>query len=112
MSMPIADSTLEGVALDEAVARAIGEEPGADYSTSWHHGGRLIERYNISLSPPQSRVRRNGGRQPGWGESGMWGSTSWTMRNADGERCVAYDDTRPLVAAMRLIVECNPARAA
>lgn len=110
--MSIADSTLEGVALDEAVAKAIGEEPGADYSTSWVHGGRLIERYNISLSPPQSRVHRNGGRQPGWGESGMWGCTSWTMLKEEGERCVAYDNTRPLVAAMRLIVECNPSRAA
>ena len=103
---------LEGVALDEAVARAIGDEPGADYSTSWHHGGRLIERYNISLGPPQSRVHRNGGRQPGWGESGMWTCTSWTMRKADGSRSLGYHETSPLIAAMRLIVECNPSRAA
>lgn len=110
--MSIADDTLEGVALDEAVAKAIGVEPGADYSTSWHHAGPLIERYNICLSPPQSRVHRIGGRQPGWGESGMWTCTSWTLRNAAGERGIAYDETRPLVAAMRLIVECNPSRAA
>lgn len=101
---------LEGIALDEAVAKAIGDEPGADYSTSWHHGGRLIERYGISLSPPQSPVHRNGGRQPGWGESGVWSCTSWIMRKADGSRGVAFDATRPLVAAMRLIVECNPSR--
>lgn len=103
---------LEGVALDTAVAKAIGEPPGADYSTSWHHGGRLIERYNISLGPPQSPVHRNGGRQPGWGQSGMWSSTSWTLRKADGGRGIAFHETLPLVAAMRLIVECNPSRAA
>lgn len=109
--MSIADDTLEGVALDEAVAKAIGADPGADYSTSWHHAGPLIERYGISISPPQSRVHRNGGNRPGWGESGLWGCTSWLMRKADGERCAAYHATSPLVAAMRLIVECNPSRA-
>lgn len=103
---------LEGVALDAAVAKAIADEPGADYSTSCHHGGRLIERFHISLAPPQSRVHRTGGLHPGWGESGMWTCTSWAMRKADGGRALGYHATSPLVAAMRLIVACNPSRAA
>ena len=101
---------LEGIELDEAVARALGVEPGADYSTSWHHGGPLIKRFNISVSPPQARVHRNGGPRAGWGESGFFTCSSWTLRKPDGKRAIAYHETCPLVAAMRLIVTCNPAR--
>jgi hypothetical protein len=43
------DKKLEGATLDEAVAAAIGAEPGADYSTSWHHAGPLIEKHRITV---------------------------------------------------------------
>jgi hypothetical protein len=98
---------LEGVALDEAVARAIGAEPGAAYSSDWSHGGPLIERYQIHLSGPDSSVHRNGGSNPGWGPSGMWTTTSWKLRDSEGRRGLGYHDTSQLVAAMRLIVLCH-----
>lgn len=101
---------LEGIPLDEAVARAIGEEPGADYSTSWHHGGPLLKRFGIGMSPPESPVHRNGGRQPGWGKSGLWCCTSYIMLQANGRRGFAYHPTNPLAAAMRLIVQCKGPR--
>ena len=100
-------SELEGVALDEAVAQAIGVEPGAAYSSDWSHGGPLIERFDVSLSGPGSRVHRNGGPHSGWGESGLWSATSWRMRKRDGRRDVAFHETSALLAAMRLIVACH-----
>lgn len=98
---------LEGRELDEAVAKAIGAEPGAAYSTDWSHGGPLIDRFQIHLSGPESRVHRNGGPKSGWGESGMWTCTSWKLRNAEGRRGLGYHETSMLTAAMRLIVQCN-----
>ena len=95
---------LEGVDLDRAVAESIGAEPGAAYSSDWSHGGPLIERFQIHLSGPESRVHRNGGSSPGWGPSGMWTATSWKLRDAAGKRGLGYHDTSQLVAAMRLIV--------
>jgi hypothetical protein len=99
---------LEGAELDEAVAKAIGVEPGANYSSSWHHAGPLIERFDISLSSPGSRVHRHGGLNPGWGESGVWGATSWRMKDSSGKRRASHHETSALTAAMRLIVMCEP----
>ena len=75
------DQELEGVALDEAVARAIGVEPGAEYSRSWHHAGPLIEREQISL------IRQ---------------ALEWC---ADMRGVECQFDERPLVAAMRALVK-------
>lgn len=96
---------LEGKALDEAVAKVLGA-PDAPYSTDWAYGGPLIERFAIHLSGPESRVHRNGGPNAGWGESGAWTCTSWKLRKADGHRVLGFHETSPLIAAMRMIVEC------
>jgi len=98
---------LEGVELDEAVARVLGVEPGAAYSTDWSHGGPLIERFSIHLAGPESRVHRNGGPNSGWGQSGLWTCTSWKLRKADGHRALGYHETSPLIAAMRMVAECS-----
>lgn len=98
---------LEGVELDEAVARVLGVEPGAAYTTDWSHGGPLIERFAIHLNGPESRVHRNGGPKSGWGQSGFWTCTSWHLRKADGHRAIGYHDTSPLIAAMRMVAECS-----
>ncbi|OZB82630.1 MAG: hypothetical protein B7X28_03320 [Halothiobacillus sp. 13-55-253] len=97
---------LEGTELDEAVARVLGVEPGAAYSTDWTHGGPLIDRFAIHLSGPEARVHRNGGPNAGWGQSGAWTCTSWRLRKADGHRAMGWHQTSPLAAAMRLVAEC------
>src|SRR5574337_396932 len=96
---------LEGVELDEAVAKVLGVAPGAAYSTDWTHGGPLIERFSIKLGGPESRVHRNGGPNAGWGQSGSWTCTSWKIRKSDGHRAIGWHPTLPLVAAMRLVAE-------
>ena len=92
---------LSGVALDEAVARAVGHEPGADYSTSWRHAGPLIERHRITI------VAHND-----W-QGDKWSATvgdfshyideslpfSWGYGGADGSH-----GPTALVAAMRALV--------
>lgn len=111
---------LEGAALDLAVARLEGwalyggqgdgrDPPRAPFSpsTSWEHGGPIIDRERISLTPPEAYVHRHGGPNAGWGESGMWTSTSWKLRTADGRRSLGYHETSPLIAAMRLFVRCK-----
>lgn len=98
---------LEGVELDEAVAKVLGVAPGAAYSTDWTHGGPLIERFSIHLGGPESRVHRNGGPNAGWGQSGAWTCTSWKIRKSDGHRAIGWHPTLPLVAAMRLVAECE-----
>lgn len=80
------------------------------YSTEWEHGGPLIERFNISLSPPTERVHRNGGPSAGWGELGVWMATTWRPRKGDGHRPIGSGDT-PLQAAMRCIVDLHSAGA-
>jgi hypothetical protein len=42
---------LDGAMLDAAVAMAKGDEPGADFSTSWHHAGPIIQRERIEILP-------------------------------------------------------------
>jgi Protein of unknown function (DUF2591) len=87
------DKELEGVALDEAVARAIGDEPGADYSTSWHHAGRLIERERISLLPVS------------YGKTKEWEACVNGRQTYDGWEG-EHESTGPtaLIAAMRCFV--------
>lgn len=103
---------LEGIELDTAVAKALDVEPGAAYSSDWSHGGPLLERFQIHLSGPESSVHRNGGPNAGWGPRGRWCATSWKLRGADGQRGMGFHETSQLVAAMRLLVHCNPAGAA
>jgi hypothetical protein len=70
---------------------------------SWSSAGRIIERENIQLSPPTSRVHRYGGPNAGWGPSGCWTACTW-HRGANGRRAIGYDEKSPLVAAMRCFV--------
>lgn len=85
---------LEGVALDEAVAKAIGVEPGADYSTSWHHGGPLIEKYQLYVWPEVSQPAYQV-PDPYWA-AGRRGLMSVGWKPVTGKT--------PLQAAMRAIV--------
>lgn len=127
---------LEGDELDIAVAKALGFDVTPTYtegtvrvehgdalftgyiggdthqpqwrpSKDWSIAGPLIDRFQIHLSGPESRVHRNGGPNAGWGQSGMWTATSWKLRNAEGRRGLGYHDTSMLIAAMRLIVWCH-----
>lgn len=72
-------------------------------SRSWTQGGPIIQRENIGISPPTSRVHRNGGNSPGWGPSGYWSATTWHA-GANGRRSIALHETEPLLAAMRCYV--------
>lgn len=101
---------LTGALLDYWVARAEGYEWASDvasasargvpaYSTDWAHGGPIIERENIHLSPPTSRVHRHGGPNAGWGASGVWSACTW-HKGANGRRSIAHHETSALVAAM------------
>lgn len=80
------------------------------YSTEWQHGGPLIERFGVSLSPPTERVHRNGGRSAGWGELGVWMASTWRPRKGDGHRPIGSGDT-PLQAVARCIVDLHSAGA-
>ena len=72
-------------------------------SSSWDDGGPIIERENIGISPPTSRVHRNGGPNAGWGPSGVWMATTW-HKGANGKRAAEWDERSALVAAMRCYV--------
>lgn len=72
-------------------------------SKNWGHGGPIIQRENIGISPPTSRVHRHGGNSPGWGPSGVWTATTWHA-GVNGRRAIAWHETEPLVAAMRCYV--------
>lgn len=98
---------LEGPELDAAVARVIGVEPGAAYSSDWGLGGPLIEQYHIEISVPETTCHRRGGATPGWGECGFWTATSWKTRTKDGHRALGFHETSPLVAAMRVLASCS-----
>lgn len=79
---------------------------GAKYfepSKNWGHGGPIIERENISLSPPTSSIHRNGGPKAGWGPSGRWTASTWHA-GVSGKRSIASDKDSPLVVAMRCYV--------
>lgn len=71
-------SELAGALLEAWVARALGEEPGTAYTTSWPGFDRLLEREAIHVAPMPGKnyqwcaivVGRPGGRLPegrgGW----------------------------------------------
>ena len=82
-----------------------GTIPAQAYQPShdWAQAGPIIEREKIHLSPPDARVHRNGGSNAGWGESGVWMATTW-HKGASGRRACGWDETSPLVAAMRCYV--------
>lgn len=82
-----------------------GGEYASPYSPSiqWERGGAIIERENIGISPPTSRVHRNGGNSPGWGPSGYWSATTWHA-GANGRRSIMLHETSVLIAAMRCFV--------
>lgn len=104
---------LTGAALDWAVAQCEGEEIERDEhglyfnhyypSTDWAIAGPIIDRENIGISPPTSRVHRNGGNSPGWGPSGYWSATTWHA-GANGRRSIMLHETSVLIAAMRCFV--------
>lgn len=73
-------------------------------STLWEHGGPIIQREMICLSPPTERVHRNGGPHAGWGVSGIWHACTWHA-GANGHRSSGYHETSLLIAAMRCYVE-------
>ena len=80
---------------------------GAKYfepSKNWGHGGPIIDRENIGISPPTSRVHRNGGYSPGWGPSGYWSATTWHA-GVNGKRSIMLHESSALIAAMRCYVE-------
>ena len=85
--------------LGPAGANAVRYEP----SQNWAQAGPIIHREQIGISPPGSRVHRNGGNSPGWGPSGIWTATTWHA-GVNGRRAIAWHETDPLVAAMRCYV--------
>jgi hypothetical protein len=105
-------SNLKGVALDEAVATALGVElnvqspgdqpwgtyPGAGLirwqpSTSWELGGAILERECIELSHSYA--------PGGWAVGEAWLAI---IRTTDGHRDSCESGSTPLVAAMRALV--------
>ena len=73
-------------------------------SASWEIAGPIIEREQIGIGSPGSRVHRNGGQNAGWGASGHWTATTW-VAGVNGRRSIAFHETSPLVAAMRCYVQ-------
>lgn len=72
-------------------------------SRSWAQGGPIIDREQMTITSPGSRVHRNGGPNAGWGPSGIWGACTWHA-GANGRRSIAHHETSPLIAAMRAYV--------
>lgn len=116
---------LFGPALDWAVAKVEGitydahylrmtlfNPEGTEYksisnfrpSADWGHGGPLIQKYGVLLSPPRSMMHVNGGPNAGWQEVGRWGSTIFGKNRKYRRACFDHE-TEPLVAAMRAIVQ-------
>lgn len=120
---------LVGAALDWAVGSALGaevrphafcKEPGSYVqpgctvfpngnaysrfkpSTDWSHGGPLIQKFGVLLSPKESMVHVHGGPNSGWQESGSWGAT--IFRKGEHRRKPYSHPDEPLVAAMRCVV--------
>jgi hypothetical protein len=113
-TVTIKATELECPALDWAVAQCEGVEIERDESGlcfnryypsyDWSLAGPIIDRENIGISPPTSRVHRNGGNSAGWGPSGYWSATTW-HKGANGRRSIALHESSALIAAMRCYVE-------
>lgn len=65
---------------------------------------QMIEKHHLSISPPESSVHRNGGNNPGWGQSGVWGCKSFTLRDKNGQRNYAYSETSAVEAMLRYLL--------
>lgn len=73
----------------------------------WALGGALIEKYQVSLSPPTSAVHRNFGymdKRNGYYEAGVWGSTIFGKERRHRRTAFHHPD-KPLIAAMRAVVQ-------
>lgn len=72
-------------------------------SADWAQAGPIMQRENISLSPPTAVIHVNGGNNPGWHPSGYWNASTWHT-GVSGKRAFAWHETEPLIAAMRCYV--------
>lgn len=124
-------SELKGAALDWAVAKAVGvpvivlpaDNPeerwqvqsahcldlGGPYwpSQNWGQAGPLIDKYNVTLSPPTSLVHRSFGsfdKRNGYSEAGVWGSTIFA-KERKFRRAGFHHQTSALIPAMQAIVQ-------
>ena len=73
----------------------------------WALGGTLIEKYQVSLSPPASAVHRNFGymdKRNGYYESGLWSSTIFG-KERKYRRTAFHHPNNPLIVAMRAIAQ-------
>ncbi|TRZ60015.1 DUF2591 domain-containing protein [Pseudomonas alloputida] len=73
----------------------------------WALGGKLIEKYQVSLSPPKSAVHRNFGymdKRNGYYESGFWSSTIFGKERKH-RRTAFHHPNNPLTVAMRAIAQ-------
>lgn len=86
---------LIGIGLDKYVAKALGVEQGAAYSTDWLHGGPIIEREKIEILYFGSY----GNEGEPWEAQG--GGDSHYIDQYPGD---AISGPTPLVAAMRYYV--------
>lgn len=96
---PIITVGLNGAVCIETAEGAKAYEPSAD----WSQAGPIIEQQAIQLSPPTTRVHRNGGPHAGWDQSGIWTSCTWHA-GVNGKRSFGFHETSPLIAAMRCYV--------
>ncbi|MCE0778875.1 DUF2591 domain-containing protein [Pseudomonas sp. NMI542_15] len=73
----------------------------------WALGGPLIEKYQVSLSPPASAVHRNFGymdKRNGYYESGLWSSTIFGKERKH-RRTAFHHPNNPLIVAMQAIAQ-------
>lgn len=73
----------------------------------WALGGQLIQKYQVSLSPPTSAVHRNFGymdKRNGYYESGLWSSTIFGKERKHRRTAFHHPDN-PLTVAMQAIVQ-------
>lgn len=73
----------------------------------WALGGKLIEKYQVSLSPPTSAVHRNFGymdKRNGYYESGLWSSTIFGKERKH-RRTAFHHPNNPLIVAMQAIAQ-------
>ena len=73
----------------------------------WALGGKLIEKYQVSLSPPASAVHRNFGymdKRNGYYESGLWSSTIFGKERKH-RRTAFHHPNNPLIVAMQAIAQ-------